>query len=82
MLHYQIMKIERLEKPNPLKRWAAQRCSQIIQSTCSDQRHCCTRAAMYKVDGVMFCRQHTGEAALNYLLNQQNTEEQKSKQER
>lgn len=70
------MKIEQLELPGPLKRWKTQRCAKSVSSYgthyFSGEKDKCARMARFKMNGVLLCKQHAGDAALEYLFNQQN----------
>lgn len=69
------MKIEPLDLPKQAKRWREQRCSKLVASTGThyfeDHKEQCGRMARFKLDGVPYCTQHTGEMALRYLIKQQ-----------
>jgi len=52
--------------------WTDPRCEMVVGKLYSWREGKCKRFAMFKVDGVNYCKQHAGEEALNYyLLNQE-----------
>jgi hypothetical protein len=70
-----MVKVEKLELPENAKRWQEQRCCRIVKSTGTHyfdgNKHRCGRMARFKVDGIAYCTQHAGEAALRYVIEAQ-----------
>ena len=69
------MQIEQLKLPPPAERWQGQRCGRKVKSGGThyfdgntDQ---CARMARFKINGILFCKQHAGEYALEYIIDKQ-----------
>lgn len=62
-----------------VERQLAKRCARKVATTSTapfgGQVHRCARVARYDIDGVPLCKQHAGEAALEYLIKRQRTKE-------
>jgi len=69
------MNILPLNLPEPAKRWREQRCCHTVESTGTHffdgNKHRCARMARFEVDGKMYCTQHAGQKALQFMLNQE-----------
>lgn len=71
------MKIEEIAPPNNYvdRTLYAARCSRKVRSTgtsyFNDDKTRCARLARFKIDGIAYCFQHAGEAALRHLISKQ-----------
>ena len=62
------------EKPERLRRLRAVPCSKKVKSCgtfLNERMNRCDRFATVRVDGIPFCTQHAGEAALKYIMDNQ-----------